>query len=72
MKNVLVYNEYFLSLYYRPRRKTKTLMKKDKYPLAPGLLPNDPTRPPVQQVTRDMYNMTNGYMPNGDYTDYGE
>ncbi|XP_047471021.1 transcription factor Sox-3-like isoform X5 [Penaeus chinensis] len=57
---------------YRPRRKTKTLMKKDKYPLASGLLPTDPTRPPVQQVTRDMYNMTNGYMPNGDYGDYGE
>ncbi|XP_018021336.1 transcription factor Sox-2 isoform X3 [Hyalella azteca] len=56
---------------YRPRRKTKTLMKKDKYPLAPGLLPSDPSRPPVQQVTRDMYNMTNGYMPNGDYSDYG-
>ncbi|XP_071536766.1 transcription factor Sox-3-B-like isoform X3 [Panulirus ornatus] len=59
---------------YRPRRKTKTLMKKDKYPLASGLLPTDPTRPPVQQVTRDMrdmYNMTNGYMPNGDYSDYG-
>nr|XP_045586073.1 transcription factor Sox-2-like [Procambarus clarkii] len=60
---------------YKPRRKTKTLMKKDKYPLASGLLPADPTRPPVQQVTRDMrdmYNMTNGYMPNGDYSDYGE
>ncbi|XP_064082857.1 transcription factor Sox-2-like isoform X2 [Macrobrachium rosenbergii] len=57
---------------YKPRRKTKTLMKKDKYPLASGLLPSDPTRPPVQQVTRDMYNMTNGYMPNGDYGDYGE
>ncbi|KAK8719571.1 hypothetical protein OTU49_013946, partial [Cherax quadricarinatus] len=59
----------------RPRRKTKTLMKKDKYPLTSGLLPTDPTRPPVQQVTRDMrdmYNMTNGYMPNGDYGDYGE
>ncbi|XP_018021335.1 transcription factor Sox-2 isoform X2 [Hyalella azteca] len=55
---------------YKPRRKTKTLMKKDKYPLAPGLLPSDPSRPPVQQVTRDMYNMTNGYMPNGDYSDY--
>merc|ERR1712024_372402 len=26
---------------YRPRRKTKTLMKKDKYPLAGGLLPGD-------------------------------
>lgn len=26
---------------YRPRRKTKTLMKKDKYPLAGGLMPGD-------------------------------
>merc|ERR1719220_2649908 len=26
---------------YRPRRKTKTLMKKDKYPLAGGLIPGD-------------------------------
>lgn len=26
---------------YRPRRKTKTLMKKDKYPLAGGLMPVD-------------------------------
>ncbi|XP_030757113.1 transcription factor Sox-2 [Sitophilus oryzae] len=57
---------------YRPRRKTKTLLKKDKYPLGtPGLLPGgDTTRPSVpgiQQVTaRDMYHpMTNGYMPNG-------
>ena len=56
---------------FRPRRKTKTLIKKDKYPLAPGLLSNDPNRPAVQQVTRDMYNMSNGYMPNGDYSDYG-
>ncbi|XP_042228699.1 transcription factor Sox-2-like isoform X3 [Homarus americanus] len=66
---------HFPSCKVRPRRKTKTLMKKDKYPLASGLLPTDPTRPPVQQVTRDMrdmYNMTNGYMPNGDYGDYGE
>ena len=47
-------------------------MKKDKYPLASGLLPTDPNRPPVQQVTRDMYNMANGYMPNGDYSDYGK
>lgn len=57
---------------YRPRRKTKTLLKKDKYPLgASGLLPSaDPTRSAassVQQVTaRDMYHqMPNGYMPNG-------
>ncbi|XP_035221431.1 transcription factor Sox-3-like [Stegodyphus dumicola] len=51
---------------YRPRRKTKTLMKKDKYPLTGGLLPGD-TRSPaasVPQVSRDMYQM-NGYMPNG-------
>lgn len=56
---------------YRPRRKTKTLLKKDKYPLgASSLLPSaDPTRSTasaVQQVTaRDMYQMPNGYMPNG-------
>lgn len=71
---------------YRPRRKTKTLMKKDKYPLgATGLgLPGngDPTRTvvanAVQQAaaTRDMYNhhltnLPNGYMPNGGtYMDY--
>ena len=44
---------------YRPRRKNKTLMKKDKFGLAtmaPGA--------PVQQVSRDMYGM-NGYMANG-------
>ncbi|KAL1124028.1 hypothetical protein AAG570_001798 [Ranatra chinensis] len=63
---------------YRPRRKTKTLLKKDKYPLgaAGGLLSNaanqaDPQRGannggPVQQVVhRDVYHMPNGYMPNG-------
>ena len=44
---------------YRPRRKTKTLMKKDKYAL-PGMSPGAQ----VQQVGRDMYPM-NGYMPNG-------
>ena len=45
---------------YRPRRKTKTLMKKDKYAL-PGMGPG-----PGQQVGRDMYPMSmNGYMPNG-------
>lgn len=52
---------------YRPRRKTKTLMKKDKYPLTGGLLPGDarsPAAPAVPQVSRDMYQM-NGYMPNG-------
>ena len=30
-----------LPFFFRPRRKTKTLMKKDKYPLAGGLLPGD-------------------------------
>lgn len=59
---------------YRPRRKTKTLMKKEKYPLAGSLggMASDPTRSSaaaaaaaaVQQVSRDMYQM-NGYMPNG-------
>ncbi|XP_050389532.2 LOW QUALITY PROTEIN: transcription factor Sox-2, partial [Patella vulgata] len=46
---------------YRPRRKTKTLMKKDKYGL-PGM-PNTP----MQQVGREaaMYQHINGYMPNG-------
>lgn len=56
---------------YRPRRKTKTLLKKDKYPLgASSLLPSaadgSRTTSSVQQVTaRDMYQMPNGYMPNG-------
>jgi len=46
---------------YRPRRKTKTLMKKDKYAL-PGMT----AAPGMQQVSRDMYGMNmNGYMPNG-------
>ncbi|CAH1780745.1 unnamed protein product [Owenia fusiformis] len=43
---------------YRPRRKTKTLMKKDKYAL-PGM------GGPVQSMGgREMYPL-NGYMPNG-------
>lgn len=65
---------------YRPRRKTKTLLKKDKYPLgsAGTLLSaantvNQETRistsavSAVQQVTsREMYHqMSNGYLPNG-------
>nr|ANS60443.1 SoxB1 [Platynereis dumerilii] len=46
---------------YRPRRKTKTLMKKDKYAL-PGMA----AAPGMQPVSRDMYGMNmNGYMPNG-------
>lgn len=58
---------------YRPRRKTKTLMKKEKYPIGTSLggLSSDPSRNPasaaaaavVQQVSRDMYQM-NGYMAN--------
>ena len=44
---------------YRPRRKTKTLMKKDKYAI-PGMGPGAP----VQQVGRDMQYAMNGYIPN--------
>ncbi|XP_023027486.1 SRY-box transcription factor soxNeuro [Leptinotarsa decemlineata] len=57
---------------YRPRRKTKTLLKKDKYPLGTTSLlqaadPARSTAPSVQQVqaAREMYQMPNGYMPNG-------
>ena len=56
---------------FRPRRKTKTLMKKDKYPLAGGLMPGaDPSRGvassgPGGNSTRDMYSSMNGSMPNG-------
>lgn len=43
---------------YRPRRKTKTLMKKDKYAL-PGM-------GAPQQMGREMYpGLNGGYMPNG-------
>ncbi|XP_076334380.1 transcription factor Sox-3-like [Tachypleus tridentatus] len=51
---------------YRPRRKTKSMMKKDKYPLGSGLLHSDARNQvaAVQQVNREMYQM-NGYMPNG-------
>jgi len=51
---------------YRPRRKTKTLMKKDKYAL-PGMPPGAGGMPGMGQMGRDatgMYTM-NGYMPNG-------
>ncbi|KAI8427562.1 hypothetical protein MSG28_002069 [Choristoneura fumiferana] len=55
---------------YRPRRKTKTLAKKqEKYPLGGGALMGAgearAATAPAQQP-RDMYQMTpNGYMPNG-------
>ncbi|OTF70836.1 SOX and HMG-box containing protein [Euroglyphus maynei] len=62
---------------YRPRRKTKTLIKKDKYPGInsgiSGLSSQETTSrtsaaaaaaAAVQQVSRDMYQM-NGYMANG-------
>lgn len=59
---------------YRPRRKTKTLMKKEKYPLTGSLgMSGDSARSAAASaaaaaaasaVTRDMYQM-NGYMPNG-------
>jgi transcription factor SOX2 (SOX group B) len=61
---------------YRPRRKTKTLMKKEKYPLTGSLgMSSDPSSrsaaasaaaaaAAAQVVGRDMYPM-NGYMPNG-------
>lgn len=56
---------------YRPRRKTKNSLKKDKFPLgATSVLQNDVARSmpsaSVQQVAaRDVYSMPNGYMPNG-------
>ncbi|XP_013181045.1 PREDICTED: transcription factor Sox-21-A [Papilio xuthus] len=56
---------------YRPRRKTKTLAKKqEKYPLGGGALlgAGDTQRAsaPAAQQPRDVYQMTpNGYMPNG-------
>ncbi|XP_059081233.1 transcription factor Sox-2-like isoform X2 [Tigriopus californicus] len=53
---------------YKPRRKTKTLMKKEKYPLTGGLIPGDPSRANSQSsavAARDMYSSMNGYMPNG-------
>ncbi len=49
-------------------------MKKDKYPLAGGLIPGDPSRGSSSQAAaagtaaaaaRDMYGSMNGYMPNG-------
>ena len=59
---------------YRPRRKTKTLMKKEKYPLTGSLgMTGESARnvasaaaaaAAAQVVGRDMYQM-NGYMPNG-------
>ncbi|XP_043288677.1 transcription factor SOX-2-like isoform X2 [Venturia canescens] len=62
---------------YRPRRKTKTLLKKDKFPLGGGvtgvggMLGVDQRQvssaggPQQSQLPRDVYQMPNGYMPNG-------
>lgn len=68
---------------YRPRRKTKTLLKKDKFPLGGGvggvgvgvgvggILGVDQRQvsasagPQQGQISRDVYQMPNGYMPNG-------
>ncbi|XP_071867501.1 SRY-box transcription factor soxNeuro isoform X1 [Bombus fervidus] len=62
---------------YRPRRKTKTLLKKDKFPLGSGvagvggMLGVDQRQvgatggPQQAQLPRDVYQMPNGYMPNG-------
>lgn len=61
---------------YRPRRKTKTLLKKDKFPLGGGvagvggMLGVDQRTvgaggPQQPQLPRDVYQMPNGYMPNG-------
>ncbi|WAR28846.1 SOX2-like protein [Mya arenaria] len=50
---------------YRPRRKTKTLMKKDKYAL-PGMPHGGPGMQAMGQMGRDPSGMyMNGYMPNG-------
>lgn len=62
---------------YRPRRKTKTLMKKDKFPMVGGvagvggMMGVDQRQvsaaggPQQAQLPRDVYQMPNGYMPNG-------
>ncbi|XP_011644819.1 transcription factor Sox-2-like isoform X2 [Pogonomyrmex barbatus] len=62
---------------YRPRRKTKTLIKKDKFQLSGGvggvggMLGVDQRQvatsggPQQPQLPRDVYQMPNGYMPNG-------
>ncbi|XP_018394109.1 PREDICTED: transcription factor Sox-3 isoform X2 [Cyphomyrmex costatus] len=62
---------------YRPRRKTKTLIKKDKFQLGGavagvgGMLGVDQRQvgtsggPQQPQLSRDVYQMPNGYMPNG-------
>ncbi|XP_036138846.1 transcription factor Sox-2 isoform X2 [Monomorium pharaonis] len=62
---------------YRPRRKTKTLIKKDKFQLGGsvagvgGMLSVDQRQvgtsggPQQPQLPRDVYQMPNGYMPNG-------
>ena len=61
---------------YRPRRKTKTLVKNDQYPLGGGgLLPSEDAAgsapAAVQQGNRNMFQMPNGYMPNWYQQQYG-
>ncbi|XP_043473470.1 transcription factor Sox-2 isoform X2 [Leptopilina heterotoma] len=67
---------------YRPRRKTKTINKKDKFPLGgvvsgvAGMLAVDQRQvggaagSQQPQLSRDVYQMTNGYMPNGSHLMY--
>ncbi|XP_058800205.1 transcription factor Sox-2-like isoform X2 [Phymastichus coffea] len=65
---------------YRPRRKTKTLLKKDKFPLGAGgvagvgsmlgvdqrgQVGSTPGGPQQSQLSREVYQMPSGYMPNG-------
>ena len=58
---------------YRPRRKTKTINKKDKFPLGgvvagvAGLQVGSSSGAQQQQISRDVYQMTNGYVPNAAY-----
>ena len=58
---------------YRPRRKTKTINKKDKFPLGgvvtgvAAMQVGGAGGPQQPQLSRDVYQMTNGYMPNGAY-----
>ncbi|XP_057331906.1 transcription factor Sox-2-like isoform X2 [Microplitis mediator] len=61
---------------YRPRRKTKTLLKKDKFPLGSGVpvgsmlsvdqrQVNPSNAPQQSQLSRDLYQIPGGYVTNG-------